>query len=175
MAFTHSLIASSTVGAGGVSSVVFNNIPQNYTDLIIKTSSRTNRSDTKDSLKLTFNGNATSYSARGLGGNGSSSYSFTNGGTASIEDAIMTVGNTATASTFGNGEIYIPNYISSNSKSISTDSVSENNATAANTQLYAGLWSVSTTVTSITLAPTYGSTILENSTFYLYGIRAGEY
>jgi hypothetical protein len=37
----------------------------------------------------------------------------------------------ATAGTFSNSEIYIPNYTSSNQKSFSSDSVTENNATSA--------------------------------------------
>jgi hypothetical protein len=171
MANTMELISSETVGILGASTVTFSSIPGTFTDLCIKVSSRTNRIDVQDSLKLTFNGNTSSYSARGLGGNASSAYSFTNGGSASIEDVLITCGSTSTSSTFGNGEIYIPNYAGSTFKSVSSDSVSENNANAANRQIYAALWSNTAAITSLTLAPTNGTSILQYSTFYLYGVK----
>ena len=40
MANTYELIASSTVGAGGASSIDFNSIPNTYTDLLVKLSGR---------------------------------------------------------------------------------------------------------------------------------------
>ena len=76
-----------------------------------------------------------------------------------------------TASTFGNAELYIPNYTSSNNKSFSADSVTENNATAAYSQLIAGLWSNVTAITSLSLAPSSG-TFVQHSTATLYGVKA---
>ncbi len=173
MAYTYSKIATYTVGSGGIPSVTFLNIPQTYTDLCIKISARTNRSGQPvDTIKMTFNGNTSSYSNKGLGGTGSATFSFNNAGSASIEDNAATTADTATANTFGNGEIYIPNYTSSNNKSVSTDGVSENNATTAYQFMTAGLWANSAAITTITLAPLVATLFSQYSTFHLYGIKA---
>jgi hypothetical protein len=81
-----------------------------------------------------------------------------------------TVPSTATANTFSNGEIYIPNYTSSNFKSVSADNVQENNATAADGYLVSGLWSNTSPINSISIAS--GSNFAQHSTFHLYGIKA---
>jgi hypothetical protein len=168
MANTFELIASSTVGSGGVSSIDFTSIPSTYTDLCIKVSVRTAYASYEDFLKMTFNGaGATNLSAKLLYGSGSAAVSAnkTDGWTAAID------GNTATASTFGNAEIYIPNYAGSAYKSFSADSVSETNATASAMGLIAGLWSSTSAITSISLASGNSSTVLQYSTAYLYGVK----
>ena len=40
MAFTYSKLAESTVGVSGAAFIDFNNIPQNYTDLVLLYSAR---------------------------------------------------------------------------------------------------------------------------------------
>ena len=79
-------------------------------------------------------------------------------------------GANATANTFGNSEIYIPNYTGSNYKSISADSVSENNASAAYANLFAGLWSNTAAINQITLIPGASANFAQYSTATLYGI-----
>jgi len=56
MAYTYSKIATYTVGSGGVATVSFLNIPQNYTDLILKASIRSSISQTNDYGIIQFNG-----------------------------------------------------------------------------------------------------------------------
>jgi hypothetical protein len=63
----------------------------------------------------------------------------------------------------------VPDAFSGNFKSFSTDSVSENNTTTAYATLGAGLWSDTSSLTSIKLIPSSGDFAI-NSTFYLYGI-----
>ena len=75
----------------------------------------------------------------------------------------------ATASTFGNAEIYIPNYASSNNKSVSADFVSETNAADAIFGLTAGLWANTSAITSIKLTP--AAAFAQYSTATLYGIK----
>jgi hypothetical protein len=162
-----------TVGVGGAVSIDFTSIPSTYTDLLIAITARTNRiGQSVDSLKLTFNGATTSFSNRGLGAdtNAGTAFSFTNGGSASIEDAIFVPATNATASVFGSGEIYIPNYAGSTNKSTSGNSGSENNATQAYMLMTAGLWSSTAAITSIKLAPLSGTLINQYSTATLYGI-----
>ena len=164
-------IATTTVGSGGVSSVTFSSIPQTYTDLLIKVSARTNRSYFLDQLKMSFNGIASGYSYKDLDANPSGPYS---GGSSSA--SVIYTGFTSTtnnvANTFGSVDIYIPNYTSSNPKSTSTDSVSEDNATNAGQNIVAGLWSYSgnPAISSINLTMDVGTLFTQYSTFTLYGI-----
>jgi hypothetical protein len=79
--------------------------------------------------------------------------------------------NNATASTFGNASIYIPNYASSNNKSFSGDSVAETNGTTTEMGLDANLWSDSTAISSFQIYPGDGSLWLQYSSAYLYGIK----
>jgi len=169
---TYTLIASSTVGSGGASNINFTSIPNTYTDLLIYYSGRTNNNFNQDWLQIKFNNNSSSYSSKQLIGTGSSvaSYNDLLGGGAGFAGTM--VGATATASIFGNGYIYIPNYVSSNNKSWSVDSVNEINAVGSETitNLSAGLWANTTAINQITLASNSSSTIQQHSTAYLYGI-----
>ena len=60
-----------TVGAGGQAAIEFNNIPQTYTDLVIKVSSRTSANYVNGSFYLEFNDSATNRTAKRLFGAGS--------------------------------------------------------------------------------------------------------
>lgn len=169
MANTYVLIASSTVGSGGASSISFTSIPQTYTDLLIKFSGRDDRGASATNLFITFNGSSSNFSSRLLYGGGGATYSGTDTAGFIGED----VGAGATSNTFSNGEIYIPNYTSSNYKSMSSDSVTENNSStngAAYTMLIAALWSNTSAITSLTITPTPNS-FVQYSTAYLYGIK----
>jgi hypothetical protein len=167
MATTMNLIAKQTVGAGGAASVTFSSIPQTFTDLKVVVSGRA--STTTTGIDITFNGSTTGYSNKRLYGTGSGVASDS-AATTYISN-IMINDSSYTANTFGNGEVYIPNYTSSNNKSVSVDGVSENNATTALMMLTAGLWSNSAAITSVTLNPNAGS-FVEFSEFALYGISS---
>ena len=166
MANTYTKIASVTVGAGGASSIDFTSIPSTYTDLCIKISGRSTSTSTGSTI--TFNGSSSSYTNKRLYGDGS----------APASDSAITTGisNTFiddsgfTATTFGNGEIYIPNYASSNYKSVSVDGVTENNATTALMMLTAGLWSNTAAINQVTITPALGN-FTQYSTATLYGIK----
>ena len=150
-------------------SVTFSNIPQSgYTDLKIVASPRGTVSIGSAGLNIQFNGLTTNLSWRRLLGNGSAASSASSTGGARIAEL---EGSDATANTFGNYEVYIPNYTSSNFKSFSSDAVNETNATTEYMGLYAGLWSATSAITSITLVPSSGS-LAQYSTFSLYGIAA---
>lgn len=146
------------------SSVTFSSIPQGYTDLKVVLSARSNAARDDDYAQISFNGLTTNLSTRILYGTGSAVGSVT----ASNINCIINAANN-TANTFSNTEFYIPNYRSSNFKSVSADGVEENNATFSVANLTAGLWSASAAITQITLTPSYGS-FIANSTFTLYGI-----
>jgi len=150
-------------------SVTFANIPQTgYTDLKVVMSTRSaDVSNIAFEISVTFNGNTTGYTAKQLFGDGSAAGSSS----PTIRPAGFIVGTTATANTFSNGELYIPNYTSSSNKSYSVDSVTETNATTQYMNLVAGLWSNTAAITTIALAGTSGN-FAANSTFSLYGLAA---
>jgi len=163
------LLSEVTVGEAGAASVTFSNIPQTgYTDLKVVCSTRD--SDTGGgTVAMSFNGVTTNLSRRALIGNGSTASSDTSTAASAIN--VRTDSNDRTANTFGSGEFYIPNYTSSNFKSVSAEGVEENNATGALMNMVAGLWSNTAAITSITMTPGLAN-LRAGSTFYLYGLAA---
>jgi hypothetical protein len=166
MPTTMQLIAKQTVGAGGVASVTFSSIPQTFTDLKVLISAR----DTVDNqASIRFNSSTTGYSNIRLQGTGSVAQSTTD---SSTSKGIIAYGVNQTSSrpanTFGNSEVYIPNYAGSTNKSFSSDGVEENNGTTAYSKLFAGLLSNTAAITSITLSAE--GIFEELSEFTLYGI-----
>jgi hypothetical protein len=76
-----------------------------------------------------------------------------------------------TADTFGLFEYYIPNYRSSNQKSISVDATTENNASLSYFTTGAFLWTGTSAIDIITFSSVHSSNLMQYSTFYLYGIK----
>jgi len=175
MANTYTLLETITVGAAGAASVTFNSIPQTgYTDLVIKMSMRTNRAGTFDYATINFNNSSANYTLRllegdGAGGSGAVSYTQATFGVNLVGRAD---GATATTNTFSNVEMYIPNYTSSNFKSISVDSVQEDNSATAYAGIFAGLWSQTAAITSLSITNGTGNSYVQYSTFSLYGVSA---
>jgi hypothetical protein len=167
------LLERVVVGEAQASSITFSSIPQTgYTDLKIVASARSVRAGGPDDLILgRFNGSATGYTGKRLFGLGSGAGNTDSlGGTSFPSGAISTTGSTT--STFGNVELYIPNYTSSNYKSVSSDGVGENNATLAVQLFSAGLWANTSAITSVTLLDYYGGNFVQYSSFSLYGLAA---
>jgi hypothetical protein len=166
------LLEKITVGAAGAASVTFANIPQTgYTDLVVKATVRSARTTGgTDGLRMEINGAATNRTYRSVGGSGAAAYSE-NDTTTFVGYLPQNGGTTGwTANTFTNTEIYIPNYTSSNNKSISVDTTTENNATTSYADLLASLWSQTAPIASLTFKTGSGSDLVANSTFYLYGV-----
>ena len=158
-------IQTITVMGSSTSTIDFTNIPSTYTDLCIKFSIRGG----SNNYYVRFNGNtAASYSLKAIRGDGATVDSYFSG---SSQTEIYFQGATSTsmtANTFSNSELYIPNYTSSNYKSCSFDTVGENNATTAYSQLVAGLWSNTAAITQVTVA--CGAGLAQYSTATLYGV-----
>jgi hypothetical protein len=168
MANTYTLIEAKTLSTTP-SSVTFSSIPQTYTDLKLVVSAKTQSIYESDGAYVTFNGSSSGYSERTLMNINGTMYSF-NASSAFINWGIVCTGAGATANTFGNSEMYIPNYTSSNSKSTSSEISQENNGTATVMAITAALWSNSAAITSITLTA-QNPNFVSGSTFYLYGIK----
>jgi hypothetical protein len=161
MANTYTLISSVAVGSGGAATVTFSSIPTDYTDLVILYSTRAESTGTTW-INLTFN----------TGGTYTKQYIFGTGSVVNAGSGVFATNNNAsyTANVFANGEIYIPNYLSSNAKSIIGTSVNENNATQVETAMGSQLWSGTAAISTITFATDTGTDLAEYSNVYLYGI-----
>ena len=166
MATTYEIIASVTVSSA-TNTISFTSIPQTYTDLLFKISGRFSL-DTATAF-LRYNGTTTNGTSIFLEGSGSSASSSTDG-SYQYGPIHGVVNSTKTANTFGNAEIYIPNYTSSNYKSSSSDGVTENNGAATTMALGANLWSNTAAITSIEIVGAASADFVEHSTAYLYGI-----
>ena len=172
MANTFIKIASVTVGAGGASSIDFTSIPSTYTDLVLLTSTRNNASNEAGEQAIQFNNSSSNLSNRVIYGTGSATGSY------ATTNAIPAYNNgaTSTSNSFNNATYYIPNYAGSTNKSVSSESVFENNATYAAQYIVAGLWSNSAAITSIKLLTSNNATgasanFVQYSTATLYGIK----
>lgn len=145
--------------------VSFNPIPQDYDDLLILISDRSDRAAGNDAILMSING--TTSTGQRLYGTGSGRASTT-------QPWPLNDGNTATADTFSNISIYISNYSSTNEyKSWASESVAENNATQAYQSMSAGVYSSNSAITYIDLSPETGGNFKQGSSFTLYGIRRG--
>jgi len=84
---------------------------------------------------------------------------------------IIVNGASTTSNTFGNAAFYLSNYAVSGNKSLSADSVHEDNASTGFQMLTAGAWTSGSAITSVELHP-FAGTIVEGSTASLYKITA---
>lgn len=156
------LLESVTVGEKTASSIVFSNIPQSgYTDLYIKFSGR--NSGNFFTFSVSCNDTSVTQVIR-LFGNGTSPSSDTFNGH-------YTAFSSGLASVYGNADIYISNYTTSNFKNVMVDAVSENNTTAAYMNLGSGLYASTSAITSVSLIPESG-TFAQYTTASLYGVSA---
>ena len=152
------------------STVSFNNIPQTYTDLEIVFSGRSTNSNNvyyDAAIFLTFNndtsanyGSVRMYSV-GTGTGGSDRRTSQTTATLGLLTATETLANV-----HSNVSAYIPNYASTRFKSFVSDSVNENNTTAAVMQLTGSSWKSNSPITSIQISGNW----VANSTISLYGI-----
>ena len=160
------------VGAGGLASITFNAIPQNYTDLYLVVSSRVTAdpSAVNQNIGIRFNGLSTEQSTTELFSVGSSA------GSASLSELRMgyTSSQYATADNFGTATAYIANYTSNQYKAVSAEGAAEGNDLGMYQAVDAGLWSNTAAITSLTVvAANGGHSFLEYSSATLYGITAG--
>jgi len=153
------------------SSISFNSIPQDFTDLIVKFGARTNAADVIDTCLVDFNGISTGFTNRSLYGDpgGASSAQFNE-----ARRAGHATGATQTANTFSTVELYIPNYAGSTNKSVSVESASEGTSSYFEIMIGATQWSNTAPINSITIRPFGSTSFVSGSSFSLYGVRRGD-
>lgn len=168
---TMTKIASIEVGAGGAAEIVFDSLPQTYTDLLIVHSTRQSGGVSFAGVNTQFNSSATGYSSRRLYGTGSSTASDSQSGNNAIPSGDANA-SSSTSNTFSTVTMYVPNYTGSTNKSTSSESLAENNATQAFQFMVAGLWANTAAITRVAISPTNGN-FVQYSSASIYGILKG--
>lgn len=166
-------IATTTVGAGGASSVTFSSIPSTYTHLQIRYIGRTTvASSGLDDIFLTLNGSATTYAWHRLLGDGASATASAASSTTQINLSSAVPRGNATASAFGAGVIDILDYTSTNKNKTTRALFGADLNGSGQVLLGSGLWyATPAAITSITLTPEASHIFAQYSSFALYGVR----
>jgi hypothetical protein len=172
---TMTKLATYTVDASGIASVTFSNIPQGYTDLVIKASYRSNRSaGDYGNVGVRFNSDTTSpYFSRYLYSYSTGVYSTTDAVGVNTYTRVAGASQaTQTANYFTNNEIVISNYSGNTQKTVWSEFVSDSNTTMNYMGLIAGRWDNPSPVTSITvLFDDSPYVFVQYSSFTLYGVK----
>ena len=164
-------ISTITVGSGGAASIDFTSIPATYTDLKVVLSTRATGTSVSGWLYFNNDTAGSSYSDRTLEGSGTAASSGNRTGQARIVAVPLVPGTDRTANQFCSTDIYIPNYLSSNYKSVSIDSTEDNNTTDSYADLVAGLWANTSAITRVTINIS-ATNFAQYSSATLYGIKS---
>jgi len=164
-------IATTTVGAGGASSITFSSIPSTYTHLQIRGILRTNDTGSWNNQGMQFNGDTgANYKSHTLAGDGASVTAGTVASTTSFNDFMRAASNSLTAGIFGSVIVDILDYTNTNKYKVFRALQGGDSNGAGNVGLNSGVWLNTNAITSITIIPS-GGTAIQYSSFALYGIR----
>lgn len=154
-----------------VTSITFSSIPSGYTDLLLVFSPHTDRASYPNAdMGLEVNGSASGLTHRSIVGSTTFAPILNSTGIIALFQGGNSGGGTGF---FGPTTIYIPNYTSSNYKSMSidytavADTTDEDNSRSGITSL---LWSNTSAITSLKISPNSGTNFTSYAKFYLYGI-----
>jgi len=161
-------ISTVTVGSGGASSINFIDIPQNYTDLNVLLSARSNTGGAFAGLIVAFNGSAAGYTLTWFGDANGAAATYTYSAFGYNHIAYIP-GSAATANSFGSVTFTMPDYTSSHAKAVNVDGANANNATTIYQGFSIGSWSGTAPITSLSF--TTAGSFVQYSTATLYGIR----
>jgi hypothetical protein len=150
--------------ASNAAALSFQNIPTNYTDLLIKISMRYTVAGASYDLIASFDTGTNVYSSTAFG---SYSQRQTNAGYILCGNSVA---SGATANTFSNTDFYISDYASSNFKTIVVDAAAENNASGASLYLNACLYRSSAPLTKVYFGTAGGGDFVAGTTVTIYGI-----
>jgi len=164
-----------TVLTSNQSQVIFSEIPNTYTDLLIYVSNRQTSSGVYNNMQTWLNNNlANNYYSQSIftsaPSSGAAVIAF-QGSAMSNFDHMYSPAAAATGDTFSNTMIYIFNYASSSNKMVLTQAAGENNAQTGVVHGFVGRWTVSSAVNRIDFDPDQaGQTMNSGSSIYVYGI-----
>jgi hypothetical protein len=162
------VIGHAELASGSQATIDFTSIAQDYTDLYLVASLRTNRNDMYDDFRIQLN--TTDGTSRIFYGDSSNHSTFTQPTMLNIGSA----GNTTTSGIFGNASVYIANYSSTTASKILTfDGVGENGATRSYQAFSIGVWNNNSAVNAVKIQPGDGTSFSQYSSATLYGIKKG--
>jgi len=170
-------IATTTVGAGGASSISFTSIPQTYKHLQIRGIARTNDAgQTQDIIGLRINSDTTTanYVSHRIAADGTNKVAAAQAaGTYSSSWAGYATGVNGVASVFGATIIDLLDYTSTVKNKVGRTLAgnSQNNTTDNQIILGSTLYISTNAVTTITLVPIFASGFVQYTSFALYGIK----
>lgn len=172
MANTYTLLNATTISSPSYS-VTISSIPQTYTDLLVKFSLRSDYGSVHHEGQFTFNSVTTNYAQVFLVGANLGTNSYIQSGQPAATWSLAINGDSSTANTFSNGELYFPNYSSTSIvKSWSETAVTENNGTNAAEFMVGGLNTSTAAISSLTFYAWQSFiNFVAGSTFYIYGIK----
>jgi hypothetical protein len=169
-------IATTTVGAGGQSSITFSSIPSGYKHLQVRGIARTTASSNYNPINFIINGDSSTNYYRHLiladnsGSQPPQSYGYT---AQSYLQAGWVAGSTAVTNSFGGFILDILDY-KNTSKYKTTRSLSgadNNNTSPFYIAMASGTWPSTSAITSLTFTCDSGYSFAVNSTIALYGIQ----
>ena len=164
-------IASTLVGAGGVNTIEFLDIPQGYKHLQIRQIARTNRGLYIDFYKVKFNAdNGSNYAYHGLYGDGATAFSNATTSYTQIDIARASA-SSATATGFGAGIVDILDYSNSSKYKTTRAIAGYDDNGQGQIWLQSGLWMNTAPISSITINPGVGTLFSQYTRFSLYGIK----
>lgn len=164
-------LATVTVPAGGVTSIEFAGIPQEYKHLQLRVSSRLNYANWWASTSMRFNGDSgNNYSYHDVYGDGAS-YAAQNAVSQNKMYIGWSSGTTTSANVFGVIITDILDY-TSNSKNKTVKSLTGVDGNGGGIiSIESNAWYSTSPVTSISIIPNNGTTFQQYSQFALYGVK----
>jgi hypothetical protein len=172
-------IASTLVGAGGVSTIAFTDIPQTYKHLQLRIFAQSNRATfCRDSIEIRYNNDyATNYSSHVLYGDGGSVAA--SGSANDNGNSTGTIGTSVenTGKQFGIVLVDILDYANTNKhKTLRLIGGEDMNGTGASgiggiIQIGSGMWMNTNPITSIQFEPGVGTLFTQYTRISLYGIK----
>lgn len=164
-------IATTTVGAGGASSITFTSIPSGYTHLQVRFTARGTIADVNSDIYCWLNGDTTQskYARHYLRGNGTTASA---GGSAASTTAIAgtMTGANSTSNIFGVGVIDILDYTNTNKYKTTRSFSGEDQNGSGNIWLFSNVFMDTSIISSLTIVP-QSNNFAQYSSFALYGIR----
>jgi hypothetical protein len=163
-------IATTTVGSGGTSNIIFSSIPSTYTHLQIRGIARCTASTSDIDLYMQFNSDTgNNYNWHFVYGDGGSA-ATSSGVPADYIDTLRTTGASSTANRFGAGVIDILDYTNTNKFTTARILTGQDQNGSGLVIFTSGAWRNTAAITSIKFYYPTGS-IAENSQLALYGIK----
>ena len=164
-------IATTTVGAGGSSTITFSSIPSTYTHLQVRYLARTNTGFVNDFISFRLNSDtASNYSEHGLYGDGSAVTAGATANTTAMFGGEITGAN-ATASIFGAGIIDLLDYADTNKYKTTRILGGDDRNGAGEIRLQSNAWRSTSAVTTLTITSYRSANFVQYSSFALYGIK----